>query len=146
MKRSLSIEDIRVVLPHRRRMLLLAAAEIDTGDESGTSRLVIGDGTWCVGLACPHLFLAEALAQLAGVTLAWLAVTEPDAGALGYFAEIPEMRLGAVPADGDIIDLSVTQEIAFGPLARFEVRATRGAEEVLAGSVTIAVDPGDHQA
>ena len=146
MIRSLTIEDIRVVLPHRRGMLLLAAAEIDTDAESGTSRLVIGESAWCVGLACPHLFLAEAVAQLSGVTLAWLAVDRPDAGALGYFAEIPEMRLGAAPMDGDIIDLHVRQEIAFGPLARFEVRATRGREEVLTGSVTIAVDPGDHQA
>ncbi|MEN8150249.1 MAG: hypothetical protein ABFS86_10525, partial [Planctomycetota bacterium] len=95
-------------------------------------------------LACPHLFLAEALAQLAGITLAWLAVDDPEAGALGYFAEIPEMRFGAAPADGDIVDLDVRQELAFGPLARFEVRARCGDDEVLSGSVTIAVDPGAH--
>lgn len=141
-RRTLTAEDIRVVLPHRRQMLLLENAVIDAERETGTARLSLDEGSWCSGLACPHVHLAEALAQLSGVTLAWLAVDDPESGMLGYFAEIPEMRFGPAPAAGDVIDLEARQELAFGPLARFEVRATRNGEELLAGSLTIAVDPG----
>ena len=74
MMRSLNSEDIRVVLPHRGRMLLLTGAEIDEESSLGVARLEIGPGSWCATLTCPHLYVIEALAQLAGVTLAWLAV------------------------------------------------------------------------
>jgi len=141
MMRSLNSEDIRVVLPHRGRMLLLTSAEIDEEASLGVARLEIGPESWCATLACPHLYVTEALAQLAGVTLAWLAVDRPDAGVLGYLVEMPDLRFRGRPAPGDVIDLSARQELAFGPLVRFRVRARRGEEEIVVGSVTIAVDP-----
>jgi len=144
MKRSLNSEDIRCVLPHRGRMLLLEGAEIEPGGSLGRARIRIGresvEPSWCAGLTCPHLYLAEALAQLAGVTLAWLSVDGPVRGVLGVLVEFPELRFQGRPGPGDDIDLEARLDLAFGSLVRFRVRARCGPEEIVAGSLTIAID------
>jgi len=128
---------IRGVLPHRDRMLLVRRAALDDERPRGRATLALEEGAWGAELLCPHLYLVEALAQLAGLALA--AAAGEGGPAVGYLAEVPEMRFDAPLRPGDEVDLEADLEISFGPLARFLVSARRGGSPLLSGTVTIAV-------
>ena len=130
---------IRGVLPHRGRMLLVRAASLADDTPRGRATIEIPAGSWVAELCCPHLYVVEALAQLAGLALA-AARREAGAGpALGVLAEIPDVRLGAEPRAGDEVRLEADLGISFWPLTRFEVAARRREEDVVSGTLTVAV-------
>ena len=140
MKRSLTSEEIRVVLPHRDRMLLLVGAEIDTEASLGCARIQIGHeskGTsWCEGMACPHLYVTEALAQLAGVLL--LRKLE-HTGKLAVLMGIDKVKLRAPVSPGDQLRLEVETMRMRGGIGKVRGMGTVAGKVVCEAELTFAL-------
>ena len=137
MKRPLSQEDVRTILPHRDVMLLCRTATVD-GEGGATAEFPIEPESWADRLSCPHLYLVEALAQLCGLALAGTRLAEGIGPSRGYLAEASEIEFSGSLTPGSTAGLVVSREISFGPLHRFEVTAGRGDEVLVKGVLTVA--------
>jgi 3-hydroxymyristoyl/3-hydroxydecanoyl-(acyl carrier protein) dehydratase len=138
MNEAWSSERVRAVLPHRDEMLLCPAATLGAGRSGARAVLRVPSGTWMERLGCPHLYLLEALGQLAGLLLASRRPPEATEPARGYLVEIPECRFTGSPRPEADVRLSVEPEISFGSLHRFRVRAVARDEVLVEGLLTIA--------
>jgi len=82
----------------------------------------------------PGVIIIEALAQLAGITLAG-----SDGNPLrGYLGEVVRMRFHRLVRPGEDILLRADLEQAFGAFARFAVSASVGGELAAEGALTLA--------
>lgn len=141
--RRLGAAEIEAILPHRGRMRLIAAAEVDADAAAARSELTPGPDAWSAGFAVPHLFLVEAMAQLAGVAVAAGAGPEAgsaDAGArMGYLAEIAEVSMSEPPIPHGVpVRLEARREAAFGTAHLFTVRATADGAVLVEGRLVLA--------
>lgn len=79
----------------------------------------------------PALFLAEAMAQLAGGLVF-------DAAQHGFLSGIDDLVLDRVPAVGDIVHITVRLDAQLGGLFRFTARGSIDGVDVARGRFTLA--------
>ena len=125
MLRSLDLDSIRAVLPNRERMLLCHSAKVMQESRSAHALLRVGDESagnpWIEGMICPHLYLTEALAQLA--KLALTGGRRSLSGFKGMLSEITDLSLGRSPEAGDKVALEAALASAGERVSRFQVSA-----------------------
>src|SRR5436305_14684694 len=89
------------------------------------------EGDYLCAAEDPALFLAEAMAQLAGGLVF-------DAAQHGWLSGIDDLVLDRVPAVGDIVHIAVRLDAQLGGLFRFTARASIDGVDVARGRFTLA--------
>src|SRR5437763_13485829 len=94
------------------------------------------EGDYLCAAEDPALFLAEAMAQLAGGLVF-------DAAQHGFLSGIDDLVLDRVPAVGDIVHIAVRLDAQLGGLFRFTARGSIDGVDVARGRFTLAAP--DHE-
>lgn len=126
---------IPAILPHRSPFLFIDEI-VEVGDETAHCRLRLPDGD---GSHAPRMFaelvVVEALAQTAAVHVG---VTGPDEGpAVGLLGGIEGLTFAYRPRAGDQLDLYCRRTRRLGPIAMYDVRASRADRELCRGTLTV---------
>jgi len=126
--RSLTVEEIMVLIPHRYPMLLVDRVErIDRGESAvGIKNVSINEpffeGHFPGKPVMPGVLIIEALAQTAGV-VAMDAELEEGSTSLIYFMTIQDARFRQPVVPGDQLELHVFKERARRNVWRFRAEA-----------------------
>jgi hypothetical protein len=94
------------------------------------------EGTYLCAAEDPALFLAEAMAQLAGGLVF-------DAAQHGWLSGIDDLVLDRAPAVGDIVHIAVRLDAQLGGLFRFSARGAIDGVDIARGRFTLAAP--DHE-
>ena len=94
------------------------------------------EGTYLCAADDPALFLAEAMAQLAGGLVF-------DAAQHGWLSGIDAFVLDRAPAVGDVVHIAVRLDAQLGGLFRFTARGTIDGVDIARGRFTLAAP--DHE-
>ena|SRR5438067_5138300 len=94
------------------------------------------EGTYLCAAEDPALFVAEAMAQLAGGLVF-------DAAQHGFLSGIEDLVLDRAPVVGDIVHIAVRLDAELGGLFRFSARGTIDGVDVARGRFYLAAS--DHE-
>ncbi|MCY3647528.1 MAG: 3-hydroxyacyl-ACP dehydratase FabZ [Chloroflexi bacterium] len=139
---NLSADEIEQIIPHRYPMLLVdRMVEIEDGArgvgiKSVTANEWFFEGHFPGNRVMPGVLIAEALAQVAAITL----LRDVDqAGKIPMFGGIEKMRFRRPVTPGDQLRLSFTLERMRGPVGRGAVEASVDGQVVADGTISFAL-------
>ena len=143
MPKSLNIQDIMEMLPHRFPFLLIdRVVELsDELDRVVAIKNVTMNEPFFVGHfpnepVMPGVLIIEALAQVGAVTM--LSMPE-NKGKIGLFGGIKNARFRRQVTPGDVLELECTILKQKGPVAVAEAKATVGGQLAVSAELTFAL-------
>ena len=146
-KKSLGIQEIMDLLPHRYPFLMVDKVEnYEISDERKTLRAIknvsfnepIFQGHFPAKPVFPGVLILEAMAQATGI-LAFTMVGKPSPNELYYFASIDNARFKRPVIAGDQLIIEVTADRARAGIYKFHATATVDGELACSADLMCAV-------
>jgi 3-hydroxyacyl-[acyl-carrier-protein] dehydratase len=143
------LPDPLTLLPHRYPLLLVdRVTGLEPGKRATGVKTVTGNEWSSVGstrdagaMEMPHLLIVEALAQLSAAVLVTL--LEGNAGAIGYFLGISNVRFRGRAAPGDVLDLRVDLQQFKRGVCKTRGIARVGAVDIVRADLTTIIRVAD---